>query len=93
VETLAESLSGCSVSSTALWGVERCGVAGGGVSILLGPEGTSPHVGLVSWVSCHVARLCVGVVGLLVENCTVDASIFVVKLVRANGGCLGTRSR
>ena len=29
----------------------------------------------------------------LVENCTVDASIFVVKLSRANGGCLGTRSR
>ena len=27
------------------------------------------------------------------ENCTVDASIFVVKLVRAHGGCLGTRSR
>ena len=35
-----------------------------------------------------------GVVGwLFVENCTVDASIFVVKLSRANGGCLGTRSR
>ena len=37
-----------------------------------------------------------GVVGWsLVENCTVDASIlfFVVKLSRANGGCLGTRSR
>jgi hypothetical protein len=31
--------------------------------------------------------------GLFVENCTVDASIFVVKLSRANGGCLGTRSR
>lgn len=30
---------------------------------------------------------------LFVENCTVDASIFVVKLSRANGGCLGTRSR
>ena len=28
-----------------------------------------------------------------VENGTVDASIFVVKLSRANGGCLGTRSR
>ena len=40
---------------------------------------------LVSWC---------GVVGWsLVENCTVDASIFVVKLSRANGGCLGTRSR
>ena len=30
---------------------------------------------------------------LFVENCTVDASIFVVKLLRADGGCLGTRSR
>jgi hypothetical protein len=31
----------------------------------------------------------------LVENCTVDASILfsVVKLFRANGGCLGIRSR
>jgi hypothetical protein len=31
----------------------------------------------------------------LVENCTVDASILfsVVKLLRADGGCLGTRSR
>ena len=28
-----------------------------------------------------------------VENCIVDASIFVVKLSRADGGCLGTRSR
>jgi hypothetical protein len=38
----------------------------------------------------------VGVVGWsLVENCTVDASILfsVVKLFRADGGCLGTRSR
>ena len=30
---------------------------------------------------------------LFVENCTVDASIFVVKLLRADGGCLGTGSR
>jgi hypothetical protein len=32
---------------------------------------------------------------LLVENCIVDASILfsVVKLSRADGGCLGTRSR
>jgi hypothetical protein len=40
------------------------------------------------------AGVVVGVVGwLFVENYTVDASIFVVKLSRANGGCLGTRSR
>ena len=32
-------------------------------------------------------------VRVLVESCIVDASIFVVKLLRANGGCLGTRSR
>jgi hypothetical protein len=31
--------------------------------------------------------------GWLFENCTVDASIFVVKLLRAHGGCLGIRSR
>ncbi len=30
---------------------------------------------------------------LYLENYTVDASIFVAKLVRAHGGCLGTRSR
>jgi hypothetical protein len=30
---------------------------------------------------------------VLFENYTVDASIFVVKLLRADGGCLGTRSR
>src|SRR5664279_3226911 len=30
---------------------------------------------------------------LLFENCTVDASIFVAKFLRAHGGCLGTRSR
>ncbi len=41
-----------------------------------------------------VAGVGLWVVGwLFVENCTVDASIFVVKLSRANGGCLGTRSR
>ena len=33
------------------------------------------------------------VVCLYLENCTVDASIFVVKFLRAHGGCLGTRSR
>ena len=44
---------------------------------------------LVVWV---VVAGCGGV-RVLVENCTVDASIFVVKLLRAHGGCLGTRSR
>ena len=34
-----------------------------------------------------------GGVWLFFENYTVDASIFVVKLLRAHGGCLGIRSR
>lgn len=44
---------------------------------------------LLAWI-----RVWVGVWSLF-ENCIVDASIFifVVKLVRAHGGCLGTRSR
>ena len=52
--------------------------------------------GLVSHTAGGTSGFGVGlwVVGwLFVENCTVDASIFVVKLSRANGGCLGTRSR
>ena len=43
-----------------------------------------PVVGVLEWC---------GGGWLFVENCTVDASIFVVKLLRADGGCLGTRSR
>jgi hypothetical protein len=38
------------------------------------------------------ATRCV-VSGVVFENCRVDASIFVVKLLRAHGGCLGFRSR
>ena len=41
-----------------------------------------------SWLVLGVAFL-----GVLFENCTVDASIFVSKCLRAYGGCLGTRSR
>jgi hypothetical protein len=81
---------------------------GGGVGTLLGPEGTNPvgcprwGVGLFWMVICAWFVDCFpwwgwvragGCGWLLVENCTVDASIFVVKLLRANGGCLGTRSR
>jgi hypothetical protein len=52
----------------------------------------SPWVRVVFWWWGGVWWL--WVVGWsFVENCTVDASIFVVKLSRANGGCLGTRSR
>ena len=59
-------------------------------------------VGVVSvWVECGSAGWsspAVGVAGCWevcpsLENCIVDASIFVAKLVRAHGGCLGTRSR
>jgi hypothetical protein len=44
-----------------------------------------------SWVGVVAVGVVAGCV--FVENCTVDASIFVVKLLRAHGGCLGTRSR
>jgi hypothetical protein len=59
---------------------------------------TSERVSFSGPACCQTA-LCgvsggVGLVfGLLFENCTVDASIFVAKFLRAHGGCLGTRSR
>ncbi len=87
-------------------GVVGCGA---GADILLGPEGTGrAGVWVVvlggaprraycftsgRWAGVGVGVCGVWCAGLLVENCTVDASIFVVKLVRASGGCLGTRSR
>ena len=57
---------------------------------------SSGQTPIVSYTAHRVVGLGAGsgLVGwLLVENCTVDASIFVVKLSRADGGCLGTRSR
>lgn len=85
---------------------ELVGAAGDGINTLLGPEGTSIELVFLgsnrqAWPGSTYRGTCgfwfgVGlwVVGwLFVENCTVDASIFVVKLSRANGGCLGTRSR
>ena len=80
------------------------------MSTLLGPEGTIvgrfgrllfQRLPGMAWVAYQLSwfvgvGVACGVVGwLLVENCTVDASILfsVVKLSRANGGCLGTRSR
>lgn len=53
-------------------------------STLLGPEATRQGAYTSS-------RLFVS--GVVFENCRVDASIFVVKLLRAHGGCLGFRSR
>jgi len=60
-----------------------------------------PVCSAVPWWVCGgwwCGWLVVGVGGcrVLFENCTVDASILfcvVVKLLRAHGGCLGTRSR
>ena len=53
------------------------------------PAGTSPlsgwGLGVWWWGGL--------VVWLLFVNCIVDASIFVAKLFRAHGGCLGIRSR
>jgi hypothetical protein len=69
--------------------------------LVSGCSGSAWHIKLrLFWLACWWGWLVVGVGGvwwvgfwLLVENCIVDASIFVVKLCRANGGCLGTRSR
>ena len=59
---------------------------GGGLfaGMLLGPEAT--RLGAYAPEGRFVS-------GVVFENCRVDASIFVVKLLRAHGGCLGFRSR
>jgi hypothetical protein len=78
---------------------------GGALDTLLGPERTTLlcvgllfRVPVMAWFAYRLP--CGGVwcglwswAGRWFENYTVDASIFVVKLSRANGGCLGTRSR
>jgi hypothetical protein len=74
-------------ASTASFGWRGKCSAGSGqelfAGMLLGPEatrqGANPPGRFVS--------------GVVFENCRVDASIFVVKLLRAHGGCLGFRSR
>jgi len=78
------------------------------IDALLGPERTRECLSLGKMTTesgGHADRIIsslLGVVGMVVavagfcvlfENCTVDASIFVSKCVRAHGGCLGTRSR
>ena len=79
-------------------------VAGRWVGTLLGPEGMTSLDGRGRLRLCGRGAASVRVV---VENCTVDASIFcfcahlcrdflmcvLVKLLRAHGGCLGIRSR
>jgi hypothetical protein len=45
-------------------------------------------------VHCWVLRQHVVLfLGVVFENCRVDASIFVVKFLWAHGGCLGIRGR
>jgi hypothetical protein len=64
------------------------GWGGWGVwGFVAGPRGSSDQLVVGVGGGCGVG-VCV-----LFENYTVDASIFVVKLLRADGGCLGTRSR
>jgi hypothetical protein len=80
-----------------------CGGAGlAGVVVARHGLGDIPRVLRVLPRCCGVGVVGFGLVLLwwvvgwsLVENCIVDASIlfFVVKLSRADGGCLGTRSR
>jgi hypothetical protein len=55
------------------------------IGTLLGPEAARLRAGH------SPGTLCVS--GVVFENCRVDASIFVVKFLRAHGGCLGFRSR
>ena len=81
---------------------------GGRLGTLLGPEGTAREGGcFMTGPVGRTNRLLPSGAGRrrrarlgdrsLFENCTVDASIFkyvfVVKFLRAQGGCLGTRSR
>jgi hypothetical protein len=65
---------------------------------LLGPEGTGlPDLTRTDTPANRSSTSCRRGSGAesrpYLENCTVDASIFVAKLIRAHGGCLGTRSR
>ena len=91
-----------------LWRVARCWVSEGsaapapGCLAVLLCGGWLGGLGVVWWVAlvCDPAGVLAhrvvgwGVgVGWCVENCIVDASIFVAKFLRAHGGCLGTRNR
>ncbi len=77
----------------------------GGPGTLLGPEGpgfsnlentAQPSAGPTPTERLELFRARGGLGPALrpyLENYTVDASIFVAKLLRAHGGCLGIRSR
>jgi hypothetical protein len=73
------------------WGIPCVGCPGGGGCCFWPVPSSTKLCSGVSTSGCGWWVWVVG--GVLFENCTVDASIFVVKFVRANGGCLGTRSR
>ena len=86
------------------WVWKGCGDAGGGgADTLLGPEGSGfagdgrvwlPLVVRGSGAFHLYGWWVLGWAWSYVENCTVDASIFVAfKFLRAHGGCLGTRNR
>jgi hypothetical protein len=67
---------------------------------LLGPEGTAENakpLGLIRRRNHDfISKVFTGFIEyrpVVFENYTVDASIFVVKLLSAHGGCLGIRSR
>ena len=92
--------AGCEYNPTfGWWSGKRPVRLGVAVDTLLGPEGTSFCLLLLANRSRARLPPAGGVPRTgdrgwpLFENCTVDASIFVVKLPRANGECLGTRSR
>src|SRR6478609_788680 len=79
-----------------LLGPERTGWSFGAGLFFLGAISVSvPFLScrFVCWAGgCWVVAGRWGGFRLLFENCTVDASIFVAKFLRAHGGCLGTRS-
>ena len=79
-------------------GTKWLGLAGCCLLALLGPEATRVRITETREFSYLVRETGLedpdGWLFLVVfENCRVDASIFVVKLLRAHGGCLGFRSR
>ena len=75
----------------ALLGPERTRAACKGMTVLVSVPGLIWMSYRERWLGLvhHVGL----VLGWLFENYTVNASIFVGKILRAHGGCLGIRSR